>query len=109
MKKCCTNKPQKNHHVLRRAIEGPILAHDDFLLISCHKKTQGKILSGLSMSWHLPSMQYRLEINIIAAHLLRKCQNPFHSIETFQPDKFFTFVHLMNFFISKIPDATLKI
>ena len=24
------NEPQKNHHVLRRAFEGPILAHDDF-------------------------------------------------------------------------------
>jgi len=37
------NEPQKNHHVLRRAIEGPILAHDDFLLISCHKKNWAKI------------------------------------------------------------------
>jgi hypothetical protein len=44
------NEPQKNHHVLRRAYSGPILAHDDFLLVSYNKKTQAKILSGLSMS-----------------------------------------------------------
>jgi hypothetical protein len=36
--KSCADEPQKNHHVLRRAFEGPILAHDDFLLISCNKK-----------------------------------------------------------------------
>ncbi len=44
------NEPQKNHHVLRRAFEWPILAHDDFLLIACNKKTQAKIFFGLSMS-----------------------------------------------------------
>ena len=31
------NEPQKNHHVLRRAFEGPILAHDDFLLMLYEK------------------------------------------------------------------------
>ena len=36
-------------------IEGPILAHDDFLLILCHKQT--KIFFGLSMSWHFLALR----------------------------------------------------
>ncbi len=41
------NEPQKNHHVLRRAFEGPILAHDDFLLISYNKKIRLKYFFNL--------------------------------------------------------------
>jgi hypothetical protein len=36
-------------------IEGPILAHDDFLLVLCHK--QRKIFFGLSMSWHFLALR----------------------------------------------------
>jgi hypothetical protein len=36
-------------------IEGPILAHDDFLLVLCHR--QIKIFFGLSMSWHFLALR----------------------------------------------------
>ena len=39
------DEPQKNHHGLRRAFEGPILAHDDFLLMLCNKQNLVKNFS----------------------------------------------------------------
>jgi hypothetical protein len=42
VKQSRANEPQKNPQVLLRASEGPILAHDDFLLMLCDKKVWPK-------------------------------------------------------------------